>query len=241
MPRIGVSGAGRGASGIWDGRGVGRGRISRLRLVSVAWLHGRWILRNEGIFTGFDEFGVLGLVRIYHRVPLLFFSCFALVCRIHILFIQPTVGDEMTYRMNTGSTFSVVSECGSLMGGGGGGGGASCLVLMRVLWCRAGMEMEPGLESVMTDGKVDGDVLLRDLRAEACGLPGGEISPSHRAWRPSQRFWINRATAITNHHLKNHPPKHTPKAQGVSQISKVYLNTTPPTPSNSPKPKASSA
>ncbi len=117
MPRIGVSGAGRGASGIWDGRGVGRGRISRLRLVSVAWLHGRWILRNEGIFTGFDEFGVLGLVRIYHRVPLLFFSCFALVCRIHILFIRPTVGDEMTYRMNTGSTFSVVSECGSLMGG----------------------------------------------------------------------------------------------------------------------------
>ena len=46
--------------------------------------------------------------------------------------------------------------------------------MLRVLWCRAGMEMEPGLESVMTDGKVDGDVLLRDLRAEACGLPGVE-------------------------------------------------------------------
>jgi len=220
--------AGSGTAG-----GLGGGAFLGLRLFSVAWLHGRWILRNEGIFTGFDEFGVLGLVRIYHRVPLLLFSCFALVCRIHILFIPPTVGDEMTYRMNTGSTFSVVSECGSLMGG-------VCFVL-RVLWCRAGMEMEPGLESVMMDGKVDGDVLLRDLRAEACGLPGGEISPSHRAWRPSQRFWINRATAITNHHLKNHQPKHTPKAQGVSQISKVYLNTTPPTPSNSPKPKASSA
>ncbi len=39
--------------------------------------------------------------------------------------------------------------------------------MLRVLWCRAGMEMDPGLESVMMDGKVDGDVLLRDLEGRS--------------------------------------------------------------------------
>ncbi len=39
--------------------------------------------------------------------------------------------------------------------------------MLRVLWCLAGMEMKPGLESVMMDGKVDGDVLLRDLEGRS--------------------------------------------------------------------------